>query len=268
MKFHEILKKIREERNLSTDSVAENIGVSVAAYRYYERGERQPTFETLCNIADYFDVSADFLLGRTDIKEPAFNDALTAMNVDMSVRRSANDFETAYKALDDRYKAVICQAITTIANIAAPSEKSKQKGADMKNTDIPLHKFRTFRRGVAAASWSAGAPTDETECEEVLYDTTGLKQRRDFDKCFVVPVEGDSMSPEYDDGDCVLVHPGLEVGEGDIGIFGMDGEVFIKKLAHNALHSLNDASPEYEDIFGEWETIGKVLGKVIPVAKK
>lgn len=255
MDLPKTLKELRIAKDLTRPQLSKALDIRERTYLNYETGEAKPPYETLCAIADFYGVSVDYLLGRE--KPVSLADLLNRYDLTELEKK----FIQIYVSIDKKHRTELCDALEK----AAAEVRDEDDGDE---PDTPLHIFRTFRRGAAAASWSAGAPTDETECEEVLYDTTGLKQRRDFDKCFVVPVEGDSMSPEYEDGDCVLVHPGLEVGEGDIGIFGMDGEVFIKQLAHNALHSLNDASPEYEDIFGEWETIGKVLGKVIPVAKK
>jgi phage repressor protein C with HTH and peptisase S24 domain len=255
MDLPKTLKELRIAKDLTRPQLSKALDIRERTYLNYETGEAKPPYETLCTIADFYGVSVDYLLGRE--KPVSLADLLNRYDLTELEKK----FIEIYVSIDKKHRTELCDALEKAAAEVRDED-------DDDEPDTPLHIFRTFRRGAAAASWSAGAPTDETECEEVLYDTTGLKQRRDFDKCFVVPVEGDSMSPEYEDGDCVLVHPGLEVGEGDIGIFGMDGEVFIKQLGGNALHSLNDASPEYEDIFGEWETIGKVLGKVIPVAKK
>lgn len=60
------LKQLKNERHLLQKDIAEGIGISLRAYQYYESGERKPDVEVLEKLADYFQVSADFLLGRTD----------------------------------------------------------------------------------------------------------------------------------------------------------------------------------------------------------
>ena len=57
---------LKKERKLLQKDIANDIGVSLRAYQYYERGERNPDTETLTKLADYFDVSTDYLLGRSD----------------------------------------------------------------------------------------------------------------------------------------------------------------------------------------------------------
>lgn len=63
--FANVLRLLRNEKNMSQQELADALGVSKSAVNMYERGERQPNFETLEVIADYFNVDTDYLLGRT-----------------------------------------------------------------------------------------------------------------------------------------------------------------------------------------------------------
>jgi transcriptional regulator with XRE-family HTH domain len=51
---------------LSQKALAEILGVSDAAVTMMEKGKRLPSFEILCQLADYFNVSIDYLVGRSD----------------------------------------------------------------------------------------------------------------------------------------------------------------------------------------------------------
>lgn len=64
--FSERLIELRKEENLSQKEVAKEIGVAVRAYQHYEYGEREPQLSTLVRIADFYDVSLDYLAGRSD----------------------------------------------------------------------------------------------------------------------------------------------------------------------------------------------------------
>ncbi len=66
MKFPEILKYLRTTHNLNQVEFSKVIGVSRSTIGMYETGKREPDFETLEVIADYFNVSMDYLLGKTD----------------------------------------------------------------------------------------------------------------------------------------------------------------------------------------------------------
>lgn len=67
LKFHEILKELRNEKGFTQKSVAEALGISKTCYAGYEQGYREPDFKMLVKIAEFFGVTTDFLLGRTDI---------------------------------------------------------------------------------------------------------------------------------------------------------------------------------------------------------
>lgn len=60
------LLNCRKAKKLSQNSLAEILGISDAAVNMLEKGKRSPSFELLCSIADYFDVSLDYLVGRSD----------------------------------------------------------------------------------------------------------------------------------------------------------------------------------------------------------
>lgn len=65
-KFAERLKEIRLEKNVTRKSLALNLEVSERLISYWENDERECSFEMLTKIADFFDVSIDYLLGRTE----------------------------------------------------------------------------------------------------------------------------------------------------------------------------------------------------------
>lgn len=66
--FSNRLKLLRKEHNLSQMELARQLGcVSKSSVNMYERGEREPSFETLEAIADYFNVDLDYLLGKSDV---------------------------------------------------------------------------------------------------------------------------------------------------------------------------------------------------------
>lgn len=61
-----ILKKLRLESGISQKELAEKLGVSPTNIYNYEIGRTQPSIEWLVKIADFFDISVDYLIGRTD----------------------------------------------------------------------------------------------------------------------------------------------------------------------------------------------------------
>lgn len=64
--FQNIFKRLRTSSKLTQAEMAEKLGISRSTIGMYETGAREPDFETLEKIADFFNVDIDYLLGRTE----------------------------------------------------------------------------------------------------------------------------------------------------------------------------------------------------------
>lgn len=64
MTFSKNLFQLRMGKGLKQQEVADSVGLSLRAYQYYERGQREPTLSTLIALADFYDLSLDELVGR------------------------------------------------------------------------------------------------------------------------------------------------------------------------------------------------------------
>ena len=62
------LKELRKEKGITQLKLAMDLGLSQNTISRYETGEREADYKTLIMLADYFGVSVDYLIGRTDIK--------------------------------------------------------------------------------------------------------------------------------------------------------------------------------------------------------
>lgn len=60
------LQELRKEKKVPQKELAERLGISVRAYHYYEEGKRYPDFQGLLTLADFYGVSLDYLVGRTE----------------------------------------------------------------------------------------------------------------------------------------------------------------------------------------------------------
>ncbi len=67
--FSERLKELRKERRYKQREMAEQLGLALSSYQCYEYAQRYPDFKGLIAIADFFDVSLDYLVGRSDVRE-------------------------------------------------------------------------------------------------------------------------------------------------------------------------------------------------------
>ena len=64
--FSERLSLMRKQKGISLATLGEYLGVTDEAVRLLEKSKRSPSFEVLCALADYFNVSLDYLVGRSD----------------------------------------------------------------------------------------------------------------------------------------------------------------------------------------------------------
>ena len=64
--FKERLRKVRTNKNLTQVDMANLLNMSDRGYQKYEYGTSEPNISTLIALADYFDVSLDYLVGRSD----------------------------------------------------------------------------------------------------------------------------------------------------------------------------------------------------------
>ena len=70
MTFSQMLAKLMKESNVTAYKLAKNIKVHQTTIKNWLTGETKPNEEKINNLANYFDVSVDYLLGKTDIKKP------------------------------------------------------------------------------------------------------------------------------------------------------------------------------------------------------
>ena len=68
------IKDIRLRKGLTQSEVATALGVSSVVYSRYENGKRQPSIDTLVQMADIFGVTVDYLLGRQDIEDSTLSE--------------------------------------------------------------------------------------------------------------------------------------------------------------------------------------------------
>lgn len=85
--FNTRIKQLREDKGLTQEELAKALGIARPTLASWEIGRREPDFETTTKIADFFGVSVDYLLGRTDdprsLKEKVFDPTYEPTEVDL-----------------------------------------------------------------------------------------------------------------------------------------------------------------------------------------
>ena len=105
----ERLKILRLEAKLTQKEIAEKLNISQKGYSYWERGEREPNNDSLQKLANIFNVSTDYLLGKTDqVKKSTFDEdlekSLESFHAFSGKTMSENDRESIKQWLIDSFK--------------------------------------------------------------------------------------------------------------------------------------------------------------------
>ena len=111
------IKLLREERNIYQKDLAKLLGVSIPAINYYENEKRAMDTETASTLAKYFDVSIDYLLGKSDIRN---NREIKIDDIDIA-------FASGIKGLNDENKAVAKSIIDSLLAKQKMEEDKKEK---------------------------------------------------------------------------------------------------------------------------------------------
>lgn len=115
------MKKIRESLQLTQVKVANDLKLSRQVYNFYENGKRNPDMQTLIKIADYYGVSIDYLLGRTNVIKPE--------NID------EDDLLSKINTADSETKASVEQFLNYLLYEKERKHKEKNDNNTKKNTD-------------------------------------------------------------------------------------------------------------------------------------
>lgn len=127
MDFKDRLIQLRKGTNLYQADMAKKIGVARATYGAYEQGTRQPDFETLKKIADYFEVSTDFLLyGTVDSKRTIRGEEVDTSDLSEN-QRMVLDWAMQQEALSFHSKEELKEMLDNMA-VIFEYEKRKKEG--------------------------------------------------------------------------------------------------------------------------------------------
>lgn len=240
----ENLKRARENAGLTQTQAAQKIGVSDGTYKNYEQGKREPNGDKIVTIANAFGVTTDYLLGRPDAKEPA--DPIDKL---MTVDEMEKDLLREWLSLDEASRKSFLDVLRKIV----VADQKRQTAASKRAAYL----LRRLSRHKVSAGLGYNLDDDDNWQEAEVVETAAVHQAD-----FAVEVDGDSMEPDYLSGDILLVQstPTIEVGE--VGVFTLNGDGYVKELGEGELLSRN---PEYDPIpIHESDSLqcwGRVIGK-------
>lgn len=230
--FDDRLKKLRDAKGVTQAEAAEALGIGERAYGNYEKDLREPNAVVLKAMSKYYGVTIDYLLD---------------CHTGLAASKQEQEHIKKYRALDEHGKKIVDFVLNE------EYDRSTEQGEEVIQTNCII---LTMYEDVVSAG--TGEYLDDGRCVEITVDDTPLTQRADF----VLRVSGDSMEPTYYDGDKVLVESTKELQYGDIGIFILGGEGYIKEYRPEGLYSHNTKYGIKKTGEGRCEVVGKVIGKI------
>ena len=255
------IKQIRLELGLTQQEFADRIKVKRNTVATYEMGRSTPSDSVIALICKEFNVNEEWLrYGKGKPyrdKDMDFEAICSEINVKDEKAKVAI---MKYYELSPEDKKLWWQFVERFLNLE-PSQEMRQNDESSKT----IHSEPEIETIVLTYAWNkASAGTgyllfDDSPTENLRVVFNDVTRKADI----CIGVSGDSMEPEYYDGDILLVRKQPDINIGEIGIFMKGDKSYVKKKGRDGLVSLN---PAYEDIQpSENEDIicyGKVLGKL------
>ena len=254
------IKTFRKSAGFTQDELAKRLNTTKQTISRYEKGDRKANQDMLFELCDIFGVSIDDFF-------PSQNEALqspTASLPDASDLLTQQITDKVVQLTPDNKKIVLRTSEELLERQKANGEMyTEQNEEETKINEvsevIQLYSYDYYDH---AASAGTGQYLNDVRVEQIELPV-------DIDADFVIPIKGDSMEPDYHDGDLVFIQTSVELNDGVIGVFNYNGEAYIKQLVIDKdqayLHSLN---PAYKDMPITPDTDFRIIGEVVDLYRE
>lgn len=219
-----------ESHNKKQKDLTDYLGISKNQFTDWKSGRIKSYNKYLNEIAAFFGTTVDYLL-TGKISQPT-NESIES------------EIERLYSKLDNDDKNKAKGYINCLLDADKYKKKLKLKIINATYFDTPV-------------SAGTGIQLDYTTMKTIQIIGDEPPKYADY----VLRISGNSMEPKFSDGDFIFVQKTDVIEYGDIGIFYLGGDVYMKKYTHDGLESLNheyDLIPADEEV----KCLGKVLRKV------
>lgn len=265
------LKEGRLSKGLKQSDVTRFTSIKNTTLSNYENGVTEPDIDTFLQLCELYDLDYAEILGEAY--------GLSIQGSDFDIKPSEIEHIKKYrliskkdadgKALVDSTVDYLCDKINQFATkdaLIAELEAAGQPSAArqiISLIDFQPHVDNVSRTVEYFRSASAGdgifiMGNEGTE-QVMIPDVPGASEAD-----YAIKISGTSMEPDYHDGDVALVSQTSEMRYGDVGIFVVNGNAYIKEYRKKELVSRNPKSPNV--IVAEHDNIvcmGKVVGKIL-----
>lgn len=228
------IKTFRKSAGFTQDELAKRLNTTKQTISRYEKGDRKANQDMLFELCDILGVSIDDFF-------PSQNDSSS----------NTPQIQTIYdKLTPPRQNKVLTYAEKQLNEQRNEEETKKNEVSEA----IQLYSYDYYDHPASAGT---GQYLNDVRVERIELPV-------DVDADFVIPIKGDSMEPDYHDGDLVFIQTSVDLNDGVIGVFNYNGDAYIKQLVIDEdqayLHSLN---PTYKDMPITPETDFRIIGEVV-----
>lgn len=240
--------KYRELAGLNQKELAKRLGVVPSRISNWETGQNCPTIDILFEVCEILNVSINDIYG-------VYPDSSFTLNFDEQTMIKK------YRDLDEHGKESVNiilkrESMRMEQLVEKDRTIAKLSEVNIEADDQPAKRLINYYYRLASAGTG-----------QILFDMPPTKRIEipDLPKYrkadYAIGVDGNSMEPTYNDGDTLLVEMTEEIAIGEIGIFLVDNESYVKKLGNSELISLNPESPNIT-LNETAKCMGKVIGKL------
>lgn len=244
------IKTFRKSAGFTQDELAKRLNTTKQTISRYEKGERKANQDMLFKLCDIFDVSIDDffpIVSKNALEStkhlPDASDLLTQQINDTVVQLTTHNKKIVLRTSEELLE----------------SQNEEETKINEVSEVIQLYSYDYYDH---AASAGTGQYLNDVRVERIELPV-------DIDADFVIPIKGDSMEPDYHDGDLVFIQTSVDLNNGVIGVFNYNGDAYIKQLVIDKeqayLHSLN---PAYKDMPITPDTDFRIIGEVVDLYRE
>lgn len=238
------LRIARTESGLKQQDVADKLGIKANTISNWEKGRTEPDIDTFVKLCEIYNIDCADLL----------SDVYAFKRISRDISLFEFEHIKKYRALDATGRAHV--------DAVMEWEGDRMKLLQERSANIISLESRIntpAKRRISYYYRNASAGTGELVLDplpEKDLEIPDIPKYRDVS--YAIGVNGDSMEPIYHDGDVLLVEATGELKIGDIGIFLVNNECYVKKMGETELISLNK---DYDNI--PLNESARIWGKVI-----
>lgn len=265
--------ELLNDSDMTAKELTEELGLNKSTVNHWKNGTAKPSVETIVLISRIFDVSLEWLLRGKGPKSLAI---VSSISDNSFFNEEIPGITSLEISLLENFRILPeSEKLRTLGNIEGKAEIYSKANAE-------IHSAPKKQKEVPILSKNSEKSKKGTKLKEMLVNygspvaagTGHTLQEEDFEKVsfpemevpinadFGVYIVGDSMEPEYFDGEIAWVRAAIYTNIGEVGIYSINGDAFIKQHGEDGLVSFNKKYPIIKIINeDDFRTFGKVVGK-------